>query len=80
MQKIIPGAIGFILTKKKGTKLRLSYLDIANTLKIQTPNQTAKRKPIERFLKELTPDYIEYELIEGYKNDFVYSIKKLISN
>jgi hypothetical protein len=70
----------FFLAKKKGTQLRLSYLDIANILKIQTPNQTAKRRPIERFLNELTPEYIEYELVDGYRNDFVYLIKKVISN
>ena len=70
----------FILIKKKETQVRLSYLEIAKCLKLMTPNQTAKRKAIEKLLSELTPEYIEFERVEGYKNDCVFSIKKMISN
>ena len=70
----------FILTKKENTEVRLSYLEIAKCLKLMTPNQTAKRKTIEKLLSELTPEYIEFERVAGYKNDCVFSIKKTISN
>lgn len=70
----------FVLVKKKDSEIRISEYLIANTLKLTTPNQTTRRKAIERLLGELVKiGFISFEIERGYK-ERIYSIKKLISN
>ena len=59
----------YILVKKKGSELRLTDIELAKMLKLQTTNRTARRKSIERLLAELVENgYIEYEIEKGYKD------------
>jgi hypothetical protein len=70
----------YLLTKKQGTEIRVRISDIARTLNIMTPNQTARRKAIERYLEELAGlGLIKYKVERGYRQ-FVVAIEKLVSN
>ena len=70
----------YILVKKKGSEFRVTDIELAKMLKLQTTNRTARRKSIERLLVELVENgYIEYEIEKGYK-DVVFLIRKIISN
>ena len=70
----------YILVKKKGSEFRVTDIELAKMLKLQTTNRTARRKSIERLLVELVENgYIDYEIEKGYK-DVVFLIRKIISN
>ena len=70
----------YILVKKKGSELRLTDIELAKMLKLQTTNRTARKKSIERLLAELVENgYIDYKIEKGYK-DVVFLIRKIISN
>ena len=70
----------YILVKKKSSEFRVTDIELAKMLKLQTTNRTARKKTIEKLLLELVENgYIEYEIEKGYK-DVVFLIRKIVSN
>ena len=70
----------YLLVKKRGTEVRIDVARMARTLKLTTPNQTAQRKALGRYLEELADQgFIRYKVERGYRQ-FEIAMEKLVSN